>query len=1083
MLSSQLPKSGDIVKVRTRHHLVEAVEPTAGLGTLLRLACVDDDAQGMSSEVVWEMELGTEIIGEDTWKRIGAKGFDDVSFFSSYVHSLRWNCVTATDPKLFQSPFRAGIRIDSYQLEPLRKALLMPRVNLFIADDVGLGKTIEAGLIASELLLRRRVSDIVVACPPSMLMQWKDELETRFGLIFEIMDRAYMERIRQERGFSVNPWTTYPRFLVSHKLLIDENYSTPMRDWLGTLSPNSLLILDEAHHAAPASGSRYAIDSKFTRIVRDLAGRFEHRLFLSATPHNGHSNSFSALLEILDPQRFTRGVKVVKENLDAVMVRRLKEDIRSISGGFAERRVEQIDIAGLPDDAPELLLCRLLDDYRELRLDGLSAAGKRQRNEAMMVLTHLQQRLLSSIEAFARTLDVHRRSMERLWAGESAPAGAGRISLKGPVEADDDEAELPEEELVKLQDRQMERATLAAGSSGQVANERTLLDKMAALANATRNLPDARILKLLEWIREHQCPGIGVPGQSAARPGCAWTGRRLIIFTEWDDSKRYLVNMLQAAIRGTEADSARIEVFHGPTSSEKREAIKRAFNLPPEEAPVRILVCTDAAREGLNLQAHCHDLVHFDVPWNPGRLEQRNGRIDRKLQPSPVVNCRYFFYEQRPEDRVLQTLVRKTETIQQELGSLSKVLERRLADTLENGIRRQDIDVLLQHMLFTQDDQVKAAREELEDPDEAIVAKRRDRLQQQIKSLDRQLAASRQHIGLDMAHFREALGCSLNLLGAEPLQSLPPLPGSPQRWAFPNLDTRRGADPSWSGTLDSLRAAPDNGKRDWEWRRQSPVRPVVFDPPEGIDDGAVQIHLEHRITRRLLGRFLAQGFVHHDLSRACLAQSEDSTPRVVILGRVAIYGPGAVRLHEEVIAVTARWQELAQRKAPLTPFKSAAEDKTLQLLEDGLLAARSGKLVPEEVQMQLKASLATDISQLLPHLQERAAESLADANARLASRGKEEAENLRSILTQQRNRVKRQLDGAPNEEGQLFLALPETEAMKAEQRQFAANRKYWQKWLNEVDQALVTEPARVAQFYQVVSTRVEPIGLAYLWPV
>jgi SNF2 family DNA or RNA helicase len=165
------------------------------------MACLDDDAQGQLLEVVWELELDAEILDGEAWASIGKRGFDEARHFSAYIHTLRWNCVTATDPKIFQAPFRAGIRIDAYQLEPLRKALLLPRVNLFIADDVGLGKTIEAALIASELLLRRRVREIVVACPPSMLMQWKDELEARFGLTFEILDRAYIDRVRQERGY------------------------------------------------------------------------------------------------------------------------------------------------------------------------------------------------------------------------------------------------------------------------------------------------------------------------------------------------------------------------------------------------------------------------------------------------------------------------------------------------------------------------------------------------------------------------------------------------------------------------------------------------------------------------------------------------------------------------------------------------------------------------------------------------------------------------------------------------------------------------------------------------------------------
>jgi SNF2 family DNA or RNA helicase len=207
------------------------------------------------------------------------------------MHTLRWNCVTATDARLFQAPFRAGIRVDAYQLEPLRKALRLPRVNLFIADDVGLGKTIEAGLITRELLLRRKVRDIVVACPPSMLVQWQEEMEARFGLSFQILDKEYVARVRQERGYGVNPWTTHTRFLVSHRLLVDEAYAGPLRDWLRDFRPGALLVLDEAHHAAPSSGARYAIDSKITHAVRDLARRFEHRLFLSATPHNGHSNS------------------------------------------------------------------------------------------------------------------------------------------------------------------------------------------------------------------------------------------------------------------------------------------------------------------------------------------------------------------------------------------------------------------------------------------------------------------------------------------------------------------------------------------------------------------------------------------------------------------------------------------------------------------------------------------------------------------------------------------------------------------------------------------------------------------------
>src|SRR5262249_22734251 len=166
-------------------------------------------------------------------------------------------------------------------------------------------------------------------------------------------------------------------------------------------------ILDEAHHAAPSSGARYAIDSKITRVIRELAPRFEHRLFLSATPHNGHSNSFSALLEILDPQRFCRGVPVKgKSLLEAVMVRRLKEDLREVDGGFPKREIEQVTINGLPKDAPELVLSQLLDEYREARAERLQGESKRVQAASGLLVSGLQQRLLSSNEAFSRTLRV-----------------------------------------------------------------------------------------------------------------------------------------------------------------------------------------------------------------------------------------------------------------------------------------------------------------------------------------------------------------------------------------------------------------------------------------------------------------------------------------------------------------------------------------------------------------------------------------------------------------------------------------------------------------------------------------------------
>ncbi len=1049
-------------------------------GALVRLACLDDDAQGEILEVVWDIELETEILNEETWKAIGNRGFDNPRHFAAYIHTLRWNCITATDPRLFQAPFRAGIRIDAYQLEPLAKALQLPRVNLFIADDVGLGKTIEAGLIAIELLLRRRVREIVVSCPPTMLEQWKDELESRFGLTFEILDRMYIERVRQERGYGVNPWMTFPRFLISQRLLIDEAYAGPLRDWLDNLRPGSLFIFDEAHHAAPASGARYAIDSRITKAIRDIAPRFEHRLFLSATPHNGHSNSFSALLELMDPQRFTRGVKVLKRDLEKVMVRRLKDDIREISGGFPKRIVKQENISGLPEDAPELKLSRLLDQYREVRQQRLAGATKRKQAEGALLISGLQQRLLSSVEAFARTLRVHRKTMEKIWAGESAKTTEEALPidhqlLLGTLESDDERSQLSEEEQQALQDDAVALTTgttIGDTQKADIEREKALLTEMERVAEQGRGIPDARTLKLIDWIKSNMCPGVRVPGEPCLQPNTHWTDIRLLIFTEYEDTRRYLVEMLRAAIADTHLAEYRIEVFHGPTPSDKREAIKRAFNLPPSEHPVRILVATDAAREGLNLQAHCYNLFHFDLPWNPSRLEQRNGRIDRKLQPSSEVYCHYFFYEQRLEDRVLQALVRKTKIIRQELGSLSEVLESQLAESLRQGIRHHDIEKLRRKIDEAQLNPEKraTAEEELES-----TRRRQIEVKEDIDHLRSRINDARKWIGFDTEALREAVSCSLELLGVDPLRPDDATSGMPPRFSFPILEARHGADPTWATTMDVLRVPPKDGKHSFQWRKESPIRPVVFTAPDGIAEDVIQLHLQHRIVQRLLGRFISQGFVHYDLSRACLAQTSDAIPRVILIGRLSLYGKGAVRLHEEILTVTARWIEPSVRKGALKPYGREGEATTMDLLESALRPNMQGD-VPEPVRQRLATSIQRDIEELLPHLTTRGDDAKADAVNKLAERGTAESESMLKTLEEQKKRVAAEYDKAIPD--QLFLEFDEQE-----KRQLESNRRYWQRWLQNVEGDIQREPARILDFYKVASSRIEPIGLAYLWPV
>ena len=1096
---------GRIALVRQRRYLVERVTPPPSpeQARLVDLSCLDDDAQGAPLSVLWEHEIDARILAEDGWSAVADRGFDDPALFAAYLRTLSWNCVTATDPNLFQAPFRAGIRIDAYQLEPLQKALRLPRVNLFIADDVGLGKTIEAGLIVRELLLRRRIDRIVIACPPAMLDQWQEEMDTRFGLPFTILDRAHVARTRRERGFSVNPWTTRSRFLVSHRLLIDEAYASGLRDWLGERAARTLLILDEAHHVAPASHARYAIDSQITRAIRDIAPRFEHRLFLSATPHNGHSNSFSALLEILDPQRFCRGVPVLKRHLDEILVRRLKSDIRDLEGGFPKRNVVSVEIDGLPEDAPELVLPAMLDEYRNLRERRLAQESSFRQAAGALVIGGLQKRLLSSVEAFARTLAVHRRSVQRAldeamepdavspvlraeletltlgtepYAAGTEPAefDAGKESGAGVADEGSDPAD-PRDPDERDLDELMRRGTAATTDGGPaearaaLQRELALVDQMREIADASRYDADPRVRRIVQWIDAHQCPVLSGTGD---RPP-PWSDRRLLIFTEYEDTRRWLQRQLEEAVAHSDRAGERIACYTGQTSRPRREDLKHAFNTEPGDHPLRILIATDAAREGLNLQRHCHDLFHFDLPWNPSRLDQRNGRIDRKLQPEDEVFCRYFAFTQRPEDRVLQVLVDKVERIREDLGSVARVLEARAARAIgREGMRRDGIARLAADIRdLSAGERQRTIETELEE-----ARLRQDRLQREVEGLRNRLERSRLQAGLTPDRLRQTLSMSLRLAGAPAIYEVDgraaPEPDAPRQFRFPAEDGGLAGDPGWLPALDSLRTRRQRAESFGEWRSRAAIRPVAFEDTGPLGDNVVHLHLEHRLARRLLGRFTAQGLVHHDLSKACLTMAEGAVPRVVLLGRLAVYGPTATRLHEEIVPVTARWIDPGRRTEPLSPFGRAGEQTTLDSLQAALDAA-GRDTVSGVIQNRLAESARDDIADLSPHLTRRAEACAARARQQLAGRSAAEQQSMRELLARQRERI----ENAGKSDSQLTLAFDDDE-----KRQREADRRAWKRRLGAIETELEREPRRIAESYSVRTTRIDPLGLVYLWP-
>lgn len=248
---------GRFVRTRSTAWLVEGVKSIAGVETL-DLVSVEDNSQGDALTVVPTAEIDLTAVDTSDWSVQLRTTFEDPARLGAHLKTTEWRTATAADRKLFQAPFRSGIRLDAYQLLPLAKALELPRVNLLIADDVGLGKTIEAGLIIRELMLRRRLDFVVVAAPASMMSQWQDELAQKFGLDFTIVDREHLLDARRTRGFSANPWSIGSRFIVSHSVLADDSYMTGLRDLLQTYRARSMFVLDEAHHAAPSGGLAWA---------------------------------------------------------------------------------------------------------------------------------------------------------------------------------------------------------------------------------------------------------------------------------------------------------------------------------------------------------------------------------------------------------------------------------------------------------------------------------------------------------------------------------------------------------------------------------------------------------------------------------------------------------------------------------------------------------------------------------------------------------------------------------------------------------------------------------------------------------
>ena len=375
-----------------------------------------------------------------------------------------------------------------------------------------------------------------------------------------------------------------------------------------------ILVVDEAHNIAPSAASKYAMPSQRTRLIRTIAPHFEHRLFLSATPHNGYQESFTSLLELLDDQRFARGVMPDEKQLQRVMVRRLKTDLVD-ENGDPIYPVRELKALSIEYSKEERKAHNLLDMYTKSRF--ASVSGTASEFGTSFIHKLLKKRLFSSPMAFALTLSKHRQTLGKGRMNHGKRLMKERILRKAILRCEEDYA--ADAQVEEAEDQAVETATEL--SIPLTDEQQDILNQLFSWAQEVKNRRDSKANAIVDWLDEY------------LKTNNKSNEKRVILFTEYRATHSWLTEILTSSGWGGE----RLMTLHGGTDPEEREKIKAAFQTDPAISPVRILLATDAASEGIDLQNYCNYLIHVEIPWNPNVMEQRNGRIDRHGQKSKTV--------------------------------------------------------------------------------------------------------------------------------------------------------------------------------------------------------------------------------------------------------------------------------------------------------------------------------------------------------------------------------------------------------------------------------------------------------------
>ena len=515
-----------------------------------------------------------------------------------------------------------------YQLVPLLMALGQEQVRLLIADDVGVGKTVEAGLVLSELLARRRASRVLVVAPWSLTEQWREALDHFFHLEGTIIATHLMPALERRLLPGQSPWEAHDICIASVDYLKLHRHAVLQYDW-------DLAIVDEAHlcarpHAAPGQVSRDMLRYEF---ASDLAERVKHLLLLTATPHSGYTDSYASVLEMIERGLVTESAAGPQIHRKAARKHVCQRRRRDIEQWFAsgERspfpRRDQQELVITPS-RPQDQLFNALRDYTD-ELDDLSERAPMNG----WIAAHIQKRALSSPEALRRTIKRRINTVTSTRDDEQTD----RERAEAEVEVTDD---LGGE---GLSDEQRSARVDAGPATLERSAELNYLQRIAQLAAKVTPAQDAKLKELRDLL----------PRRADAHPNA----QRVIVFTRYKDTLDYLAAKLAAP---------GFELFqiYGELSAADRRDVFAAFT----RSRRAVLIATDCISEGLNLQHAAAEVVHYELPWNPNRLEQRNGRVDRFGQPEPVVGIRTLVLDDPLDDAILEHCVRRAIEIRDEFG-------------------------------------------------------------------------------------------------------------------------------------------------------------------------------------------------------------------------------------------------------------------------------------------------------------------------------------------------------------------------------------------------------------------------------